>query len=193
MALVACSLYLLLILLVGYTVLSIIHSSSRFTIVQLIGLVPAIGAGTMGLLLFWASLIGFAPSRKVLVIVGVLTMACLLVMKQKNRRARINILATDWEKGDGWMVGPLVVTVAGLAMIAAGALSTPLVEWDAFAIWGFKAKVLTYEALRPTPACFHDLTLSYSHLDYPLMVPFLTAGAYAAMETVDDQTGKLGA
>jgi 4-amino-4-deoxy-L-arabinose transferase-like glycosyltransferase len=28
-------------------------------------------------------------------------------------------------------------------------------------------------------------------LDYPLMVPFLTAGAYAAMGTVDDQTGKL--
>jgi len=47
------------------------------------------------------------------------------------------------------------------------------VEWDAFAIWGFKAKVLTHEALRPTPAYFHDLTLSYSHLDYPLMVPFL--------------------
>jgi hypothetical protein len=28
-------------------------------------------------------------------------------------------------------------------------------------------------------------------LDYPLMVPFLTAGAYAAMGTIDDQTGKL--
>jgi hypothetical protein len=100
-------------------------------------------------------------------------------------------VANDWEKGDGWIVVPLVVIMAGLAMIAVGALSTPMVEWDAFAIWGFKAKVLTHEALRPTPAYFHDLTLSYSHLDYPLMVPFLTAGAYAAMGTVDDQTGKL--
>jgi hypothetical protein len=76
-------------------------------------------------------------------------------------------------------------------MIVVVALSSPLTEWDAFAIWGFKAKVLAHEALRPTPAYFHDLTLSYSHLDYPLMVPFLTAGAYAAMGTVDDQTGKL--
>ena len=76
-------------------------------------------------------------------------------------------------------------------MIVVVALSSPLAEWDAFAIWGFKAKVLAHEALRPTPAYFHDLTLSYSHLDYPLMVPFLTAGAYAAMGTVDDQTGKL--
>ena len=69
-------------------------------------------------------------------------------------------------------------------MIVAVALSSPLVEWDAFAIWGFKAKVLVHEALRPAPAYFHDLTLSYSHLDYPLMVPFLTAGAYAAMGTL---------
>jgi hypothetical protein len=161
------------------------------TIVQLIGLAPAVGAGTMGLLLFWASLIGFAPSRCVLAGIGVLMLASLLVMKQKNRLARINILATDWEKGDVWMVVPLAVTVTGLVMIAVVALSSPLAEWDAFAIWGFKAKVLAHEALRPTPAYFHDLTLSYSHLDYPLMVPFLTAGAYAAMGTVDDQTGKL--
>ena len=63
MTLLACCLYLLLIALVGYTLLSVIHPSSRMTIVQLIGLGPAVGAGTMGLLLFWTSLIGFAPSR----------------------------------------------------------------------------------------------------------------------------------
>ena len=180
MTLLACCLYLLLILLVGYTLLSVIHPSSRMTIVQLIGLGPAVGAGTMGLLLFWASLIGFAPSRKVLAIIGVMTLASLLVMKKNHRLARIKILTTDWEKGDVWIVAPLVVTLAGLVMIVVVALSSPLMEWDAFAIWGFKAKVLTHEALRPTPACFHDLTLSYSHLDYPLMVPFLTAGAYAS-------------
>jgi hypothetical protein len=184
-------LYLLLIALVGYTVVSVIHPSSRLTIVQLTGLGPAIGAGTMGLLLFWVSLIGFAPSRNVLATIAVLTLAGLLVMKKQNRLARINILATDWEKGDGWTVAPLFITLAGLVMIGVVALSSPLAEWDAFAIWGFKAKVLTHEALHSTPACFHDLSLSYSHLDYPLMVPFLTAGAYAAMGTIDDQTGKL--
>ena len=191
MALPACCLYLLLILLVGYALLSAVHPSNRMTIVQLIGLGPAVGAGTMGLLLFWASLIGCAPSRKVLAIIGVLTLASLLVMKKKQRLARINILAADWEKGDVWIVAPLAITLAGLVMIVVVALSSPLAEWDAFAIWGFKAKVLAHEALRPTPAYFHDLTLSYSHLDYPLMVPFLTAGAYAAMGTIDDQTGKL--
>jgi hypothetical protein len=191
MAFPACCLYLLLIVLVGYAVLSAIQPAGRMTIVQLFGLGPSIGAGTMGLLLFWASLIGFAPSRTVLATIGVLTLASLLVVNKMNRLARIKFRATDWEKGDGWMFVPLAVLVTGLVMIVASAVSLPFMEWDAFAIWGFKAKVLTHEALRPAPAYFHDLTLSYSHLDYPLMVPFLTAGAYAAMGTVDDQTGKL--
>ncbi len=82
MTLLACCLYLLLIALVGYTLLSVIHPSSRLTIVQLIGLGPAVGAGTMGLLLFWTSLIGFAPSRAVLAIIGFLALASLLVMKK---------------------------------------------------------------------------------------------------------------
>jgi hypothetical protein len=191
MALLAGCLYLLLIVLVGYTVLSAVQPASRMTLAQLMALGPAIGAGTMGLLLFWASLIGFAPSRPLLAMIGGLALAGSLVMGKKNRLARVRIWPADWEQGEGWMVVPLAATVAGLAMIALGALSAPLVDWDAFAIWGLKAKVLAHEALRPTPAYFHDLTLSYSHLDYPLMVPFLTAGAYAAMGTVDDQTGKL--
>ena len=191
MTLLPCCLYLLLILLVGYTVIAAIHPSNQITIVQLLGLGSAIGAGTMGLLLSWTSLIGFIPSRTVLAIIGFLTLATLLVMKKKNRLVRIKILASDWENGDAWAPVPLGLTLAALAMIVAGAVSSPLTEWDAFAIWGFKAKVLAHEALRPTPACFHDLSLSYSHLDYPLMLPFLTAGAYAAMGTIDDQTGKL--
>lgn len=191
MPLLTCCLYLLLILLVGCFVILIILPSTRLTIVQLTGLGPAVGAGTMGLLLFWVSLIGFAPSRTVLAIIGFLTLTGLLVLKLKNRLARIKMLAGDWEKADWWVVAPLTVTVLVLVVIAAGAISSPLMEWDAWAIWGFKAKVLAHDGLRPTPAYFQDLSLSYSHLDYPLMMPFLTAGAYAAMGTIDDQTGKL--
>lgn len=191
MTFLACCLYLLLIVLVGYTLLSVIHPSSRMTIPELIGLGPALGAGTTGLLLFWASLIGFRPSRAVLAIIACLTLAGLLAMAKKNRLGRIKIQTADWLKGDQWIVAPLVIIAAGLVMVLVVTLSSPLVEWDAFAIWGFKAKVVAHEALRPIPAYFHDLSLSYSHLDYPLMIPFLTAGAYAAMGTVDDQTGKL--
>jgi hypothetical protein len=191
MALLACCLYLLLMVLVGYAVLSAIHPANRMPFSQLTTLSAVIGAGTMGLLLFWASLIGFAPSRPLLATIGSLALIGLLVMGKTKRRVQVGFRPADWQKSEAWMLVPLTMTAAGLVIIAVVALSTPLSDWDAFAIWGFKAKVLIHEALRPTPAYFHDLTLSYSHLDYPLMLPFLTAGAYAAMGTIDDQTGKI--
>ena len=55
MALLACCLYLLLIVLVGYALLSVFHPSSRMTIVQLIGLGPVVGAGLVLLLKNYAS------------------------------------------------------------------------------------------------------------------------------------------
>jgi hypothetical protein len=190
MTLLACCLYLLLIMLVGLAVLSAILPDRPMSLAQLAALGPAVGAGTMGLLLFWSSLIGFAPSRPLLAIIVVMALT-LLVLRQKTNRWPVRFRPNDREKGGKWIVVPLAAIVIWVAIISAGAVSTPLSDWDAFAIWGFKAKVLAHEALRPTPAYFHDLSLSYSHLDYPLMVPFLTAGAYAAMGTVDDQTGKL--
>src|ERR1051326_3681801 len=71
------------------------------------------------------------------------------------------------------------------------ALAFPFYNWDAFAIWGLKAKVVTYDSLRSTPAYFHDASLSYSHPDYPLLLQFLTSGVYAAMGHVDDPLGKI--
>ena len=191
MAILACCFYLLLIVLLGYTLLSVIRPSNQLTIVQLTGLCPVVGAGTMGLLLFWISLMGFAPSRQVLAAIGVVTGAVLVVLKNKQRLPGIKLVANDLDEGDGWIVIPVGIIMAGMAVIVAGAVTSPLTEWDALAIWAFKAKVLVHAALCPTPIYFHDTSLSYSHLDYPLMVPFLTAGAYAAMGTVDDQTGKL--
>ena len=191
MAFAACCLYLLLIVLTGYVLISLIHPAKRMGVVPLAGLAAAVGAGTVGSLLFWASLMGFVPSRRLLAVLCCLAAVGWLLLKRKNRLIQVQFLASDHDKPNGWLVALLLVMGAGLALMVTGALATPLTEWDSLAIWGLKAKVLAHEALRPVPDYFHDLTLSYSHLDYPLMVPFLTAGAYAAMGTVDDQTGKL--
>lgn len=184
-----CCLYLLLMVVLGYFLFSIIHPGS-VTLVQLCGLVPALGAGTLGWLLFWLSLAGFVPSRPLLGVICGLTLAGLLTLAKFGRHARISKVLLP-EEIAGWSILAWLMIAAVIFLVAAGNLSLPLVDWDGFAIWGFKAKVLAHEALNPTPDYFHDLTLSYSHLDYPLMLPFLTAGAYAAMGTMDDQVGKL--
>jgi len=130
MALPACCLYLLLLVLVGYAMISAIQPSTRMNLFQLTGLGAALGAGTTGLLLFWASLIGFAPSRILLAVIGVLALVTLLVMEKKHRLPRPRLWPDDWEKGDRWIVVPLFVTVAGLAIIAGSALSVPPVDLE---------------------------------------------------------------
>lgn len=184
-----CCLYLLLMVALGYLLFSIIHRGP-LTLAQLLGVVPALGAGTLGWLLFWLSLAGFAPSRLLLGAVGVVVFVGLLALARIHRLAPVNgsLLPQRLTKVET-VIWLSIIFV--LAVVLVSSLSVPLVEWDAFSIWGFKAKVLIHVALCPTPAYFHDFTLSYSHLDYPLMTPFLTAGAYAAMGSVNDQTGKL--
>src|SRR5439155_22048644 len=71
------------------------------------------------------------------------------------------------------------------------AIAAGWIDWDGFAIWGFKAKVLTYQSLRADPAYFHDASLRFSSPDYPLLLPFLTGGFYAAIGHVDDHLDKM--
>ena len=77
------------------------------------GLYPAVGAGAMGLLLFWVSLMGFAPSRRVLAAIGVVTVAVLAVLENKQRLAGIRLVANDLDEGDGWIVVPVGMITGG--------------------------------------------------------------------------------
>jgi 4-amino-4-deoxy-L-arabinose transferase-like glycosyltransferase len=62
----------------------------------------------------------------------------------------------------------------------------PVVEWDAFAIWQLKAKVLALQPMDPRPGYFSDLALSFSHLRYPVLVPMVSAGMHAMTGRLDD-------
>jgi hypothetical protein len=63
----------------------------------------------------------------------------------------------------------------------------PAFDVDAYGHWGLKAKVLFHEGLTPD-GFFHRLPLSYSHLNYPLLVPFLASGVFAAIGHLDDSS-----
>jgi 4-amino-4-deoxy-L-arabinose transferase-like glycosyltransferase len=49
-----------------------------------------------------------------------------------------------------------------------------------------KAKVLAIYPLYPRPAYFTNLSLSYSHLRYPLLAPMISAGMHAMTGSLDD-------
>jgi hypothetical protein len=68
-------------------------------------------------------------------------------------------------------------------------LAFPRAEWDAFAIWLFKAKVMLEEPVGSS-YYFKDLTKSYSHLDYPLLVPSLVSSTWSFVGKANEYAGR---
>jgi hypothetical protein len=108
----------------------------------------------------------------------------------KTNRLIMPVFRLHLKSRNLWLMIPLLLVCYTLVVMALKSLAGPVDEWDGFSIWAFKAKVLADSTLTPAPAYFHDLTLSYSHLDYPLMVPFLIAGDYSATGGTYDLSAK---
>ena len=66
----------------------------------------------------------------------------------------------------------LVIIVGCLLVRTLTSLIIPLNDGDGHAIWCFKAKILYYDTVRTTDY-FTRRELSYSHAQYPLLVPFM--------------------
>jgi hypothetical protein len=83
-----------------------------------------------------------------------------------------------------WIVAlPLLLVAVAILVDAWRAFTVrPLVEWDAWAVWAAKARLL-YEAPSAAPGFLHDTT--YGPPSYPLAFPTLQALGYRAMGTFD--------
>jgi hypothetical protein len=77
------------------------------------------------------------------------------------------------------------LSVVGVTIFAAAALSEPMWSVDFLAIWGLKGKAIY--ALAAVPEGLHaDPALAFSHPEYPLGIPFLYAGLASLAGTWDD-------
>lgn len=186
--------YLAVILVFGMAGIVYFTGNERHSLSQKLGLLPIVGAGCLGYALFVFALLGVRPGRWPLVVFFLVAMAVVgarLIRKEKItlRGPRLTPLESGWDRV---IIGILLVLlIVFQSIVLIDALAFPLYDWDAFAIWGMKSKVIAANGLMPRPAYFTDVSLSYSHLDYPLMVPFLMAGVYGVLGHVDDQMAKL--
>jgi hypothetical protein len=88
---------------------------------------------------------------------------------------------------------PALLDVAGCGLLAAlfahawpAYASRPLVDYDAWAIWGMKGKALSQLGWAD-PALFGSSAATPAHIDYPLVVPSLEAVAARAMGSFDSR------
>jgi hypothetical protein len=182
--------YLIVLLLMGYSTLSAIAGRQRRNLWRTAGTCAALGAGQMGFLLLGWSLLGGTPTRGAVCVLEVMALAATLWLWRRGRLFLPESRADGLAAADRWVIAPTVAISGVVALVALVAIRNPVIDWDAFAIWGTKARWLLGQPLTPRPALFSDLSLSYSHLDYPLLFPFLTAGAYAMAGGPIEQAGQ---
>lgn len=183
MAALFCAVYFATIVCVGCAVSALILRHDRRSIVEIAGLSITLGVGTLSILLLLISLCGQRPDRMVTISIGVLSLLIIGVLA-KSRAVSLPALPT-FARGrvasHFLLVVPLLVLLGGLFICTVISTAFPIFDWDALAIWGFKAKLLYLTPLYPRPWYFDEVRYSATHLDYPLLMPMSLAGAYGTM------------
>ncbi len=185
--------YFLLILISGYILVSVIFPSREMSFEKIFSFSGLSGLGVMPFLLFYADLAVPVSSRVFLLLLPVPLAIALYFILWKKIFVKVSgsLLASFYGPGGDKMILflPAAVIVSSFAVVAAHSFLTPLYEWDAFAIWFLKAKVLYFSEIGKSEY-FTALPLSYSHLDYPLLLPYLIKGIYSICGGVDEVLGR---
>lgn len=186
-------LYIAALLICGYAVAApLIDRRHPDRLSFILGMTAALGCGILPLLLLWASLLGMRPGRVSILTITAVALVCVAILKWRNLTPRADkpVIPRMPKSQIAILVLCGFLILFQFMCILVLSAGVPVMEVDAWNIWGLKAKVLLAEPLSPRPEYFTDLSLSYTHLDYPLLAPMLWAGAYAMLGTVDDALGK---
>jgi hypothetical protein len=181
--------YLLQCLLIGYATVMVLCGGRSVSWPLALGLGISIGCCEASLLLFYAALVGVRPSCGTLLVADAVTTVALLVLHRTGRHA-LPQWPTDWSPTGSWAKAlwyfiPAALVVYSLVTAVRIAISTPLIEWDAWAIWLYKAKVVAAADLVPPPWIFTNPS-GAGHPHYPLLWPTLAAGIFAITGSGDD-------
>lgn len=182
--------YFLAIISAGFAVISFIFNGKRRSLLETLSLTLLVGAGTVSVIFFWLALLGFKPSRMIILGIFAISLGFIIYFHKQKKTAPL-VLPKKMAPNElvYFAVGGIILLIM-FGIVTAQSLTMPLYDIDAYALWGLKAKALYYEGLIDG-GLFFQLPLSYSHLNYPLLVPFLLTGVYASIGQVHDIIGKI--
>jgi hypothetical protein len=182
------ALYLCCLLLAGYASLGCLSIS--LARIERLAMAAIIGPAIFGLCLIFLSMMGYRPTRGEILMLGAIFGIVAAIGRIAGRHEPSPIFPRERIPIWALLLCPVVIGY-GLYALGTDVLVFPTLEWDAFAIWQLKAKVLATVPLYPRPAYFFDVRLSFSHLRYPLLVPMISAGIHAANNSLREGLGKL--
>jgi hypothetical protein len=182
-----CALYLLCLIIVGYAVAA--RLARGRSALETVGLALCAGPGIMGLALIAISFSGFKPTRLIIFAITLLAAATLAIpckfAKPPARACEEEDRTPRW-----WLAVCILALGYSTTVVATDTFVYPTIEWDAFSIWQLKSKFLATGPLTPRPAYFTDISRSYSHLKYPILVSMISAGEHAMSGRIDDELEK---
>ena len=162
--------------MIGYTILCYIYGGLEKYLTEIFAASFGLGLGSVGVLLFWLSLGGLVPSRSVLFGLAVICMFLLYFRYRTCAYVRVEYRREDERHKNSWALFVASVPIAiALLIVFTQTLMFPNYEWDAYMLWGYKARVLSTTPILDANY-FKDLNYFSLHLNYPLMIPFLMAG-----------------
>lgn len=143
----------------------------------------ALGAGLLYLILFTLSIVTgqLVPSS---IYVFLLLLILFNLFYKKRFPFTKNLLPKRWE-----MAGVLII-ICLFALLFIPSLHKGL-EWDAWAIWAFKAKAFYVDGKINNHFLTDFERYAYSHPDYPLLIPLLEYWIYFHLGHINDHVIRL--
>jgi hypothetical protein len=183
-----CAIYLLCLLFAGWGI--VVRLGWGRSRLESLGLIACMGPGIVGMGLIVLSMLGVTPSRaEIFILSGIIGLSGFLPWRSAPPPMRGP--SEDQDRTPKWWLGLCLLAIGYSAyVVALDAFVYPTVEWDAFAIWQLKSKILTDQPLVPRPQYFTDVSRGYSHLGYPILVPMISAGEHAMAGSLDDEKEK---
>lgn len=182
--------YFLTIITAGFAVVSFILNGQKRPLLETLSLTMLIGAGTVSVIFFWLALLGLKPSRLIIALIFAVFAGVIIYLRKQQKIASLMIPGKLNRKECICFGISGLILLFMFGIVIAQSLTMPLYDIDAYALWGLKAKALYYEGL-VDGGLFYQLPLSYSHLNYPLLEPFLVTGVYVSIGQVHDLIGKI--
>jgi hypothetical protein len=152
---------------------------SRLGIAGRAGLAIGLGIGVLALAQFWADALGLFMGRSVTLVAFLLLVPPAVVLEViRLRRSRGRSTTRRSIRRLGVLDGVLLVVIAtAVVLVFLQATTAPLTQWDARAIWAFKARLL-HESHTVDSEDFLDPDRVHPHPRYPLLVPVAMANLW---------------
>jgi hypothetical protein len=187
-----CAVYILILSLVGAAATCAIIGRRRAALAEMAALAITLGLGITGMLLIWISMLGLVPGRGVILSIGLIAMITLAGLIWRGRFPRPAWPVWERKLSLGLLaLLPLLAILGGFTAVMILSIGFRTMNWDSVVIWSMKARVMHYFPLTPRPWYFDDIRFTYSHLDYPLLAPMITSGAYDMMRAPNDQPSRI--